>query len=189
METDSTVAVALMPDEALRKLPHEQLKAKIHTIHAQLGGCVQIAVAANSAAIYHAVALGQVLAEAMHRYEGEFEEWLDSIVERDAEGKPALSVTTARRYRTLYEKRFKIFPVDGSEPPPRNLVEAYIKAGILPEPQPGEADPHAIKPLFRLTFALPTVPPEDWPPAERRAFLTRTEPLLEMVARVKALAE
>ena len=180
MEDSASIAVGLIEDNQLRTLPSPKLAARLNTIHTQLGGCVTIAVSAAAHAVHHAIALGQVLAEGMRRYEGDFAEWLASAGPSGEDGKPAISESTALRYRTLWAKREKIFPPDGSAPPPRNLYEAYVKVGLLPEPEAGGGDADVVKALFRVTYSLPTTPPETWPPAERRAFLTKVEPLAKL---------
>jgi len=175
----TTTQPSLIADEALRTTPDSQLAARLNELNTGLLGSVQIAVSAGSMSVLFAVAMGQVLEEEMRRHEGEFAQWLETVIARDEEGKPRLSETTALRYRTLWRRRDLIFPVDGSMPTARNLTDAYQKVGILPEPDPARGNGKDA-PFFRLAFAAPATPISLWPPKEIRAFLHRTEHIAEL---------
>jgi hypothetical protein len=187
METNFA-AVTIVETDKLREQPDSQLAARINELNTALEGCQQIAIAACAHTVHHAVALGQVLEEGMRRHAGEFKEWLKSTVARDEDGKPRLSYDTALRYRTLWKKRDLIFPPDGGEPAARNLTEAYIKCGLLPEPESGESGEKQ-ETFFRLSFVAPATPIEEWPPGEVKAFLERTRPIEELRERAKLVAQ
>jgi hypothetical protein len=183
----ASVVVALVEDGELRGMPDSALAERLVGLFDGFNKWLAVAGSAVSWTVRHAVAMGQVFSEGFRRHDGEFGDWLRAVVGEDAEGNPRISVDTARRYRTLWAKRDLLFPADGAEPHFRNLSEAYTKVGLLPMPvRDGKSDPME-RPLFRLSFTVPEVAPELWPPAERRSFLERTEPIAQLRERLVAL--
>ncbi len=184
---EKTLASADLIESDPRDIPDSQLAARINTQNFALVERVQIAATAASQAVWLAILIGQACEIAMARHEGDFGTWLKSVVAHDPEGNPLLSESTARKYRMLYRKRDLLFPADGSAPPPRNISEAYVKIGLMPEPEASERDEKSVRPLFRVNYTLPDVPAEKWPAAEKRAFLERTQPIVDL--REKLMSE
>lgn len=181
------VVLALIEDDKIRALPDSDLARRVVEINTGFEHFQAIAASAASLTVRHAIALGQIFAEAFRRHEGEFADWLSCAVGENAEGKPRICEKTALRYRTLWHKRDRLFPADGSEPECRTLQEAYIKCGLMPAPlttDPAPADTAA----FRVSFTLPPLAPEQWAPADRRAFLEKTEPIAQLREKLAALA-
>jgi hypothetical protein len=182
----SDTSSSLIEDDALRTTPDSQLIALLNIGGTKVGELRTIAISAAANALHYAVRCGQILEEAFRRHEGEFGEWLAAnIAEHD--GAKLISEETARKWRTLWRKRDNLFPPDGREPLARSITEAYIKLGLIPEPLETEPDPHAVKPCFHLTFSTSAQDVEKWPPAERRAFLTKAEPIVEAYNRALEL--
>jgi hypothetical protein len=184
--TDSTPS--LLEDDALRKAPDKQLVAMLNIGGAKIGELTVIAISAASNALQYAVKCGQILEEAFRRHDGEFADWLACNIAEKADGKKLICEDTARKWRTLWRKRDQLYPPDGGEPLARTITEAYIKLGLIPEPIQTEPDPHAVKPVFHLTFSATVGDVEKWPPAERRAFLTKAEPIVRAYERALELA-
>jgi hypothetical protein len=162
-------------DGSLRDASDQQLAASLNIGAAKVGECVQIAISAGAAALSYAMDCGQILEEVFRRHRGEGQAWVDSyIVGRD--GKPLISERTARNWRTLWKSRDILFPPDGSEPPMKNITEAYIKLGIMPDRTARKSDDS----LFRMSFSVKEQDISKWPPAEIRAFLAKAEPLARM---------
>ncbi len=167
--------------------PDSHLLMRISAAQVHIEHLAELAISAASQALRVAIASGQALEILFRRHEGEFAEWLAGAIPKKADGGELLCEKTARRYRTLWKKRDILFPPDGSEPPCRSLTEAYIKLGILPEPEAAEHDPNAVHSAFRLSYSLPSGDPETWAPADRRAFLTKAEPIVEAWNRAREL--
>ncbi len=189
METPaiSFPAVAPLGDDEIRNPPEQALNDRLRSLHGNLKSAVALAVTAGMNSLCYAIAIGQIFHEAFRRHEGSFAAWLAFAVGEDAEGRPALSEQTARRWRTLWLKRDLIFPADGSQPTCRNLQEAYIKVGIMPAPQPIE-NATSTAPAFRLTWSTPAADIATWSPADRTAYLTKAEPIGRLYEQAKAIA-
>lgn len=177
-----------LADDELRDMPDSQLAARLNELNSTLDMSSNMAVAWGAHSVRVALAEGQVLEAAFKRHQGEFAEWLDSVIARDENGKPRLSLRTAFNYRTLWKKRDKVFPPDGSEPAARTMVEALQKAGIIPEALPSNSD-SGEHPFFRLSFVRPAQPPALWPPSELRDFMERTKPIAELRAEAERLIQ
>ncbi len=169
--------LTLLDDKELSKAPDSHLLARVAAGEPQVQHLVAIITSAGSQAIHIAVSMGQCLEVLFKRHEGEFTEWLSMAFPLKPDGSDYISDDTARRYRTLWRKRDLVFPPDGSPPTCRNLTEAFIKVGAIPEPDENTRDPHQLPPPFRLSFHLPEGDPSNWAPAVRRDFLTRAEPV------------
>ena len=69
----------------------------------------------------------------------------------------------------------------------KNLTEAYIKLGILPDridPETGEKTGNL---FFRMSFSAKEQDVSKWPAAEIRAFLTKGEPFFRLYQEAKDL--
>ncbi len=172
----------------VREMESSALSLRAREIFTGLTYFQAIAISAGSHTVRHAIALGQIFEEAFRRFSGEFGKWLTEAVGEDEHGQQRLSEQTARRYRTLWRKRDRIMPADGGVPTCKSITEAYIKCGIIPDPLPGNGSGEK-EHLLRLTFAAPSIPIEQWPPAHVRDFLTKAEPIVELYAKVKEFAE
>ena len=186
--SQSDSALTLLPDDRLASTPDSHLLSRIAAGETQLQNLCEIAISAASQSLRIAIALGQCFEQLFRRHEGEFSEWLAGALPKKADGSDFISEETARKYRTLWRKRDQIFPPDDSEPACRSLTEAYIKVGILPEPEESDRDPNNVQSQLRLSYHLPDGDPETWPPAERRAFLTKAEPIVRAYQRAMELA-
>lgn len=179
-------ALALIPDSAL-KAPDSALVSRLSIGAYEVERLTLITVTSAAQALRVAIANGQVLEELFRRHDGEFAEWLEGAIAKKDDGTPLITEKTARNWRILYRKRDAIFPPDESEPACRSLTEAYIKLGILPEPEQTDRDPNTVQSQLRLSYHLPDGDPVTWSPADRRAFLTKAEPLVKAYEAAKAL--
>jgi len=179
-------AVEFLTDEQAENPSESVLNERVARYYHLTLTAVSRAVEIAQVSLLYAMALGQVFDIAFRRHTGEFADWLRAASGEDGEGRSKISTITAFRYRTLYLKRDMLFPKDGSEPTCRTLQEAYIKVGLLPAPQPADV-PDITPPVFRLTFKTPEIPPDQWPPADRRDFLERTQPIVDLREKLAAL--
>ena len=103
------------------------------------------------------------------------------------DGKSLICEKTALRWRQLWKGRAVLFPADGAEPPVKNLTEAYIKIGILPDRLNAESGEKGGNSLFRMSFSASEQDVSKWPAAEIRAFLTKGEPFFKMYQAAQSL--
>lgn len=137
-------------------------------------------IAASRLAIERAIAAGDLLLELREKLRGEFDDWLDAYRAGD-DAFPC----RATCYNYMKAVRFRA-ALDDDCPEFASLKELYIAAGILPPP-PGSDDTHRpAAPLFRLALAVNGPPPEEWEPLQRRDFLQRAQPVVDLFNRVKA---
>lgn len=182
------VVTELLAPDRIREIPDTELGRLVLELNTSLRQAHAIAMSAGSMTVRYAVAMGQIFQEAFRRHQGEFGEWLRAAVGEDPEGNMRISVETARRWRTLYEKRDRLFPVGEEAPECRTMTEAYIKVGLLPAPAPDE-HPNAGQKIFRLTFTAPAVSPEEMPAADRREFMVKAEPIVQLYEKLKVIAD
>ena len=147
---------------------------------------MQIAISAGASALNYAIHCGQILEEVFRRHQGEMKDWLDMNIAK-VDGKSLIHENTAIKWRHLWKSREILFPADGSEPPVKNLTEAYIKIGILPDRTESDSGEKGGNSLFRMSFSAKEQDISKWPPAEIRAFLTKGEPFFRMYQAAKDL--
>ena len=170
----------------IRSATDQQLIASLNIGAAKVGECVQIAISAGASALNYAMDCGQILEEIFRRHQGEMRLWLDMNIAK-VDGKSMICEKTATKWRQLWKGREILFPADGSEPPVKNLTEAYIKLGILPDridPETGEKTGNL---FFRMSFSAKEQDVSKWPAAEIRAFLTKGEPFFRLYQEAKDL--
>lgn len=180
-------ALTLIADTVLKDSRDSALVQRLAVGACEVERLTLITITTAAQALRIAIANGQVLDELFRRHDGEFAEWLDGAIAKKDDGTPLVTERTARNWRTLYRKRDALFPPDQSEPACRSLTEAYIKLGILPEPEQTDRDPNTVQSQLRLSYHLPEGDPSNWPAAERRIFLTKAEPLVKAYQRAKEL--
>lgn len=135
-------------------------------------------------AIEYAIVTGELLIIARERHRGEFLTWLE-IYCKDESGDPVFSQKTAQNYMRAVKFKATL----GEECPEfASLKELFIAAGILPAPETPDSITRPDAPLFKLQFALNAPPPEEWQPMDRREFLERAKPVVDLYERVR-LAE
>lgn len=167
-------------------IPESQLTSELNIVAAKIDECVQIAVSAGSAALQYAIRAGQILEEVFRRHQGEMKLWLDMNIAK-VDGKSLICVRRSIMWRQLWKGRAVLFPADGAEPPVKNLTEAYIKIGILPDRTESESGEKGGNSLFRMSFSAKESDISKWPPAEIRAFLTKGEPFFRMYQAAQSL--
>jgi len=141
-----------------------------------------LCIAAAGMAISHAIICGELLIIARDRHRGEFLAWLESYC-RDEEGNPIFSQATAYNYIRAVKYKAAL-GVDCPEF--STLKELFIAAGILPPPTTADTSHRPAAPLFKLQFALNAPPPEEWESMDRKEFLERAKPVVDLYERVKA---
>ena len=187
-----TSTLRLLEDDKLLDLPDTQLLDRIRAADPHIAHLRDVAISAGRQCVDVAIAIGQVLEVLFKRHEGEFKEWLALALPKRDDGSDFISYDTALRYRTLWKNRARLLPVDGSSPSHRPLTDAYMKVEILPDPDPIERDPTVSVPCFRLVWTPPTTPPDEIPAIQRRALMTKAEPValfyLALLPREEAVA-
>ena len=184
MEKNATPAT--ISNANIRNVPDNQLVSSLILGISRVGECVQIAISAGASALNYAIDCGQIFEEVFRRHQGEGQAWVDSYIV-GPDGKPLICVRTMQNWRSLWKNREILFPADGSEPPVKNLTEAYIKIGILPDRIEGETGEKGGNSLFRMSFSAKESDLSKWPAAEIRAFLTKGEPFFRMYQAAKDL--
>lgn len=185
-KTITASPLSLISDRDL-DMPDSILVQRLAVGACEVERLTQLTVTTAAQALRIAIANGQVLEKLFTRHDGEFAEWLEGAMAKKPDGDPLITERTARNWRTLYRKRDALFPPDESEPACRSLTEAYIKIGILPEPEQSDRDPHTVQSQLRLSYHLPDGDPSTWPAADRRIFLTKAEPIVRAYEAAKAL--
>jgi hypothetical protein len=185
METHTTPAIA--DNGNLRSATDQQLIASLNIGASRVGECVQIAISAGASALNYAIHCGQILEEVFRRHRGEMKLWLDMNIAK-VDGKSIICEQRAQRWRALWKGRDILFPADGAEPPVKNLTEAYIKVGILPDRAESESGEKGGDLFFRMSFSAKEQDVSKWPAAEIRAFLTKGEPFFRMYQAAKDAA-
>jgi len=141
-----------------------------------------LCIASAAKAIAHAISCGELLIVARERHRGEFLAWLDGYC-RDEKGDPLFSQRSAYNYI----KAVKFKAALGEECPEfSTLKELFIAAGILPPPTSADEIQRPPAPLFKLQFALNAPPPEEWLSMDRKEFLERAKPVVDLYERVRA---
>lgn len=113
--------------------------------------------------------------------------WLDMNIAK-VDGVSIISEKQAINWRHLWKSRDILFPAGGEEPPVKNITEAYIKLGILPDRQGIESGEKGGNLMFRMSFSAKEQDVSKWPPAEIRAFLTKGEAFFNMYQSAKRIA-
>lgn len=188
METAApcVTTVPLFPEAEIRSLRGTVLSNRAVELHSEVVRLRDVAVSAVRRTIDAAVALGQIFDEAFRRYDGEFRDWLLATYGENAEGRPNFHEQTARRYRTLFNKRDLIYRPDGLDPECRTLTDAMIKCEIIPAAAPVPQPPPA-QTFFRINTHFSEVPPEKWPREIQLAYLQETEPIVKTRDRLTQL--
>jgi hypothetical protein len=154
------------------------VEARILAHHADAVQHAALATTAAAQAVDHAIAAGELLLAERENRAGEFDDWLATLIA----SRDDFSRSTAYNY--MRAVRYKK-ALDEPEPEFGSLKELYIAAGILPPPTADQKAPPK-PPLFRIKFDLNGPPPEQWEPMDRREFLERVEPIVQLYERVKA---
>ena len=141
--------------------------------------CAALAQAGAELAIRHAWNAGAVCLKAKELVpHGEFQAWLEANAGE-------------RGYRTL-AKWMKLAKVNldallAENPTLKGLQDAYVAAGVLPEPEPkaetGEGDKE--RPPFTLTFKTAYHHPSEWQRDAARDFLYEFERLAKLAVQLK----
>ena len=141
--------------------------------------CAALAQAGAELAIRHAWNAGAVCLKAKEVIpHGEFQAWLEANAGE-------------RGYRTL-AKWMKLAKVNldallAENPTLKGLQDAYVAAGVLPEPEPkaetGEGEKE--KPPFTLTFKTAYHHPSEWQRDAARDFLYEFERLAKLAVQLK----
>jgi len=183
METpDASTSVAVYEDGKISDISTADLGRRVIELNTEFHRFYQIADSAQQGTIVAAVAMGQIFDEASKRFDGEFFEWVTATTG----GK--ISRTTAYNYRILWRQRARIFPPDGSAPTCRTLTDALIKVGLITDREETDPKPKGSALPWKLTFVhTSSIPPEKWHEADRLAFLTATQPVADLRAKIEAL--
>jgi len=128
------------------------------------------------------IAAGELLIEAREKLSGDFEDWLEAQIASLPE-EARFSRKTAGNY--MRAVRFKE-SLEDDDPEFASVKELYIAAGILPLPPPGGQGGSGSAPVYTLSLKLNAPEPEKWDPMDRREFLQKAKPIIDLYERVKA---
>lgn len=141
-----------------------------------------LAIAAICDANTRALTVGTKLLEYQERFQGDFDEWLD--------GYCAEWFSRRTAYRYMAKVRDLKAALGTDEPTLEQMKKALIASEILPESDGGGGNGSSgTAPIFRLKLDLAGPPPEKWDPADRRDFLTRAKPVVDLYQRLQAVEE
>lgn len=155
--------------------------AEVSQLRVEMEQARDFAIAAMASANKRAFILGTKLIELQERFQGDFDEWLDLWC--------AEYFSRATAYRWIRKVRDLRAVLGNDNPSLEELKKALIASEVLPEPSPDGAASTAPAPLFRLKLDLAGPTPDLWPPADRRDFLTRAKPVVDLYERVRAAEE
>jgi len=165
---------------ALIRPDFASLASRLTALHRECEHHRDTCIAASRLAIERAIAAGTLLLELRENLRGEFDDWLEAYRAGD-EAFPC----RATCYNYMKAVRFRE-TLEDECPEFASLKELYIAAGILPPPPAPDDAQRPAQPLFRLALAVNGPPPEEWEPMQRRDFLQRAKPVVDLYDRVKA---
>jgi hypothetical protein len=139
------------------------------------------AIAAMCDANTRALQLGTKLIEWQERFQGDFDEWLENYCEE--------FFSRASAYRWIAKVRVLRLVLGKEKPTFEELKSALIASEVLPEPRPEHSASALPPPLFRLKLDVNGPPPEEWAPVDRKEFLERAKPIVDLYERVRAAEE
>lgn len=157
---------------ALDKLTGPELLERIRAELTEFQGAVAHCVSAGRVAIDRAIRLGEFFEHAVHRYPGEYEDWLQANF-------PDVSTVTAWRFRNCFANRARL---ESEAPTLVDLKSAYVALGLLPPPEdkqepPSERTPH----LYSLRLVVAADKPlAQWPRMELIEFVQQTERVAQL---------
>lgn len=156
------------------------LATQLAALHRECEQHRDACIAAGRLAVERAIAAGTLLLGLRESLRGEFDAWLDAYRAGD-DAFPC----RATCYNYMKAVRFRA-ALDDDCPEFASLKELYIAAGILPPPPAPDDTQRPGAPLFRLALAVNGPPPEEWESVQRRDFLQRAQPIIDLFRRVQA---
>lgn len=131
------------------------------------------------------ITAGQRLIEAQKALSGDFDDWLKAWTS-------SLPEEIRFSYRTAYNYMRAVRYLDELESPdPKfaSVQELFIAAGIMPQKPEANGSAARPAPLYTLNLRVNAPPPEKWSSMDRREFLQKAQPVVELYERVKAAEE
>lgn len=156
----------------LQKLTGPELIARIRHVLGEFHEATSLCISAGRVAIDRAIALGELFESAVHRYPGDYEDWLRANF-------PEVSTVTAWRFRNCFTNRDRL---EAEAPTLTDLKSAYVALGLLPPPEekpaaPGDRTPH----LYSLRLVVAADKPlAEWPRFELVEFVQQTERIAQL---------
>jgi hypothetical protein len=157
--------------------------ARIIELHLIVERAKVSAVAWARSGIEAMIAAGECLIEIRDNLaDGDWGEWLDSLIQSLPEDcsfsrRTAYNYIRAVRFKSTLEDEFPAF---------HSVRELYIASGIMPQPPSSEPPGERPPPLYCLTWKPNATPPEQWEPMDRREFLEKAKPIIDLYERVQA---
>lgn len=140
-----------------------------------------LAIAAMCDANTRALTVGTRLLEYQERFQGDFDEWLDGYCSEWFSRRSA--------YRWMAKVRDLRAVLGNDDPTLEELKKALIASEVLPSASASAGTGSIEPPLFRLKLDVNGPPPEEWDATDRREFLTRAQPVVDLYERVRAAEE
>lgn len=132
------------------------------------------------------VAAGELLKDAREKLSGDFDDWLASFI-AGLPDEVKFSRSTAYNYMRAVTYKASLTATD---PEFASIKELYIAAGIMPKPPESSGNgSKAAPPVYSLTLRLNAPEPEKWDSMDRREFLQKAKPVIDLYERVKAAEE
>ncbi|MES2570579.1 MAG: hypothetical protein V4710_11065 [Verrucomicrobiota bacterium] len=125
------------------------------------------------------LAVGIKLLEIKTAFSGDFDEWLEGYCSEWFSRRSA--------YRWIAVVNDLKATLGSPDPTFKQLCDAQRAIELLPEPfSTEETKPANSTPLFRIAFSVNTTPPQEWSSHQRREFLEKSKPIVELYAQVAA---
>jgi len=132
------------------------------------------------------VAAGELLIEAREQLSGDFEDWLEAFIASLPE---AVKFSRSTAYNYMRAVRYKA-TLSSDQPEFASMQELYLACGILPAKPKSDGHAGGVEaPVYTLSLKLNAPEPEKWNSMDRKEFLQKARPVVDLYERVKAAEE